>query len=59
MENIDLQMGVNMKARQNPYNFAHEYSGWTDYQSSKAILVCRCNNKDTLDVMDENILKCL
>ena len=46
-----------MKAWQNPYNFAHEYSGWMNYQSSKAILGCGCN-KYTLDVMDENILKC-
>ena len=42
MEYIDLQMGMNMKARQNPYNFAHEYSGWMNYQSSKAILGCEC-----------------
>ena len=48
MENIDLQMGMDMKAWQNPYSFAHEYSGWMNYQSSKAIL----------DVMDENIMKC-
>ena len=57
MENIDFQMGVDMKAWQNPYNFAHEYSGWMDYQSSKVILGCGCN-KYTLDIMDENILKC-
>ena len=46
-----------MKVWQNPYNFAHEYSESMVYQSSKAILGCGCN-KDTLDVMDENILKC-
>ena len=57
MENIDLQMGVNVKAWQNPYNFAHEYSRWMIYQSSKAVLGCGCN-KDTLDIMDKNILKC-
>ena len=56
MENIDLQMGVNVKAWQNPYNFAHEYSRWMIYQSSKAVLGCGCN-KDTLDIMDKNILK--
>ena len=43
MENIALQMGMNMKAWQNPYNFAHEYSGQMNYQSSKAILGCGCN----------------
>ena len=43
MENIDLQMGMKMKAWQNPYNLAHEYSGWMIYQSSKAILECGCN----------------
>ena len=43
MENIDLQMGMNMKAWQNPYNFVHEYSGWMNYQSSKAILGDQCN----------------
>ena len=56
MENIDLQMGVNVKAWQNPYNFAHEYYRWMIYQSFKAVLGCRCN-KDTLDIMDKNILK--
>ena len=43
MENIDLQMGMNMKAQQNTYNFDHEYSAWMHYQSSKAILRCGCN----------------
>ena len=44
MENIDLQMGMNMKAWQNPYNLAHEYSEWMNYyQRSKAILRCECN----------------
>ena len=43
MENFDLQMGMNMKVLQNPYNFAHEYSGWMNYQSFKAILGCGCN----------------
>ena len=38
MENIDLQIGRIVKAWQNPYNFAHEYSGWMNYQSFKAIL---------------------
>ena len=42
MQNSDLQMGLNMKAWQNPYNFAHEYSGWIN-QSSKAIVLCGCN----------------
>ena len=37
MESIDLQMEINMKARLNPYNFGHEYYGWINYQSSKAI----------------------
>ena len=27
-----------------------------NYESSKAILGCGCNKKDTLDVTDENIL---
>ena len=58
MENIDLQMGMNMKAWQNPYHFAHEYSGWMNYQGSKATLGCGLPNKDNLDIMDENILKC-
>ena len=43
MENIALQMGMNMKVWQNPDNFAHEYSGEMNYQSSKAILGCECN----------------
>ena len=38
MENNNLQMGMNMKAWQNAYNFAHECSGWMNFQSSKAIL---------------------
>ena len=42
MEDIDLQMGMNMKSWQNPYNFAHEYSGRMNYRSSKAILGCGC-----------------
>ena len=57
MEYTDLQMGMNMKAWQNPYNFAHEYSGWMNYYNFKAILGCGCN-KYTDDAMDENILKC-
>ena len=28
MEKIDLEIGMNVKSWQNPYNFAHEYSGW-------------------------------
>ena len=43
MENIDLQTGMNMKAWQNPYNFAHECSGWVNYQSANAILGYGCN----------------
>ena len=43
MENIALQINMNMKAWQNPYNFAQEYSGWVNYQSYKAILGCGCN----------------
>ena len=43
MENIGLQMGMNMKAWQNPCNFTHEYFGWMNYQSSKATLGCGCN----------------
>ena len=43
MENIALQMGMNMRAWQNPCNFAHQYSGLMNYQSSKATLGCRCN----------------
>ena len=43
MENIALQTGMNVKAWQNQYNFADEYSGWMNYQSSKAILGCGCN----------------
>ena len=43
MENIALQMGMNMKPWQNPYNFPHEYSGEMNYQSYKAILGCGCN----------------
>ena len=57
MKNTDFQMGMDMKAWQNPCNFAHESSGWMDYQSSKVILGCGCN-KYTQDIMDENILKC-
>ena len=60
MENIDLQMSMNMKAWQNPHNFAQEYSGWIIYESSKAILGCGCiTYKDTLDIMDENVLEML
>ena len=43
MENIALQKGMNIKAWENPDNFAHEYSGDMNYQSSKAILGCGCN----------------
>ena len=43
MENIDLQMGMNTKAWQNPYDFSHEYSEWMNCQSFKAILGCGCN----------------
>ena len=46
-----------MKAWENPYNFAHEYCAWMNFQSSKVILGCECN-KYTLDVIDENMLKC-
>ena len=42
MENIDLQIGMIVKAWQNQYNFAHEYSGRMNYQSFKAILGCGC-----------------
>ena len=45
MENIDLQIGMNMKIWQNLYNFAYEYSGWMNYQSSKAILGCGYNKQ--------------
>ena len=57
MENID-QMGMNMKVWQNPYNFAHKYSGQMNDKSSKAVLGYGCN-KYTLDIMDQNILRCL
>ena len=57
MENTDCEMGMNMKAWQDLYNFSHEYSGWMNNQISKAILGCG-SNKYTLDIMDENILKC-
>ena len=40
MKNIALQMGMNIKVWQNPYNFARECSGWINYQRSKAILGC-------------------
>ena len=50
-------MSMNIKAWHDPYNFAHEYSGWMNNQISKAILGCG-SNKYTLDIMDENILKC-
>ena len=43
LENIALQIGMNMKAWQNPYNFAQEYSGQMNYQSSKASLGCGYN----------------
>ena len=43
MENINFKMGMKMKAWQNPCSFAHEYSGWMNYQSSKGILGCECN----------------
>ena len=43
MENIALQMGMNIKTWQNPYNFAGEYSKQMNFQSSKAILGCGCN----------------
>ena len=43
MENVDFQMGMNMKAKQNPYSFAHEYFGQMNYQSSKANLGFGCN----------------
>ena len=58
MEDIDHQMGTNMKSWQNPYNFDHEYSERMNYQTSKAILGSGCTSKDTLDIMDGNILKC-
>ena len=57
MENIDFQMSMNIKAWHDPYNFAHEYSGSMNNQISKAILGCG-SNKYTLDIMDENVLKC-
>ena len=43
MENNEVQISINMKAWQNTYNFAHEYSGWINYQNYKAILGCGCN----------------
>ena len=43
MENTDFQIGMNVKSLQNPYNFAHEYSGWMNCWSFKAILGCRYN----------------
>ena len=43
MEKIALQRDMNVKAWQNQYNFADEYSGWMNYQSSKANLICGCN----------------
>ena len=58
MENISLQIDMNVKEWQNTYNFAHNYSGQMNYQSSKAIQDVDVTNKDTLDVMEENILKC-
>ena len=54
MENIDLQMGMNMKAWQNPHNFAHEYSGWINQRVPRQFQDVDVTNKDTLDVMDEN-----
>ena len=57
MENIDFQVGMNMKAWQNPYCFAHEYFGEMNYESSKGILDMDVTNKDTLDIIDKNILK--
>ena len=42
-KNIHLQMGMNMKAWQNSYNFAHEFSGWLNNQCFKAILGCGYN----------------
>ena len=57
MENIEFQMSKNIKAWHEPYNFAHEYSGSMNNQISKAILGCG-SNKYTLDIMDENVLKC-
>ena len=45
MENVDLQMGMNMKTWQNPYNFVSEYRGWIYYQSPKTILWCGWNKK--------------
>ena len=43
MGNIAFQMDMNMKLWQNPYNFGHEYSGYMNCQSSKAVLGCGCN----------------
>ena len=43
IKNIDLQMVMNMKAWQNLYNFAHEYSVSLNYRSSKKILGWGCN----------------
>ena len=51
MEDIDHQMGTNMKSWQNPYNFDHEYSEQMNYQSSKAILGSGCTSKDTLGII--------
>ena len=58
MENIDLQMGINMKAWQNPYNFTHKYSGQMVIRVPRQFQDVDVTNKDTLDFMDENILKC-
>ena len=42
MGSIDLQTDMNMKAWQNPHNFAHEHFGWMN-QKSKAIIGCGYN----------------
>ena len=52
MEIIALQMGMNMKAWQSSYNFAHEFSGQMNYQISKVIQDVDVTNKDTLDIME-------
>ena len=56
MENIDFQMGMSMKAWQNPFSFANEYSG--QIKLSTSAFYGKDVTNDTLDVMDENILKC-
>ena len=57
-ENNDLQTSMNMKAWDNPYNLAHEYSGRWIIRAPRQFYGVDATNKDTPDVMNENILKC-